>query len=330
MIGKDLLSVFPMRSYRLTACAKINLYLGIVGDRSDGFHELVMVMQSVDLADTVTISEMRSANPLHNIHLTCDQADVPVDATNLAWKAADLIRQRFPEVAAKQGGISIDIQKRIPMGAGLAGGSADCAAVLVGLNLLWELGLTQSELQELAAELGSDISFCVSGGTALCTGRGEVIDPLPNLDNLYAVLAKYRDLPVPTPWAYKTYREQFGPTYPKTVEELEDRKQCLKSSELMNAIAYGDNAAIGRLLHNDLERVVLPNYPQVQSLRDVFGQTQNLGVMMSGSGSTVFALCNTKDDAEALRLEMRSLIPDKTLEFWVTQFCSSGVKISAS
>ena len=317
-----------MGSYRLTAYAKINLYLGIVGDRSDGFHELVMVMQSVDLADTVTVTETRSAEA--NISLTCDRADVPVDATNLAWKAADLMQRRFPEVAASTGGISIDIQKRIPMGAGLAGGSADCAAVLVGLNLLWKLGLTQSELQELAAELGSDISFCVSGGTALCTGRGEVIDPLPNLDNLYAVLAKYRDLPVPTPWAYKAYREQFGPTYPKTLEALEDRKQHLKSSELMNAIAHRDSPAIGRLLHNDLERVVLPNYPQVQSLRDTFSRTQNLGVMMSGSGSTVFALCNTKEDAEALKLEMRSLIPDETLEFWVTQFCSSGVKIATS
>ena len=319
-----------MGSYRLTARAKINLYLGIVGDRSDGFHELVMVMQSVDLADTVTVSELRSADLLNTIYLTCDQADVPTDATNLAWKAADLMARRFPEVAAKHNGIAIDIQKRIPMGAGLAGGSADCAAVLVGLNLLWELGLTQSELQELAAELGSDISFCVSGGTALCTGRGEVIDPLHNLDNLYAVLAKYRNLPVPTPWAYKAYREQFGPTYPQSAEEFDDRKQYLKSSELINAIAHKDNVAIGRLLHNDLERVVLPNYPQVQSLRDAFGRTQNLGFMMSGSGSTVFALCNTKEDAEALKVEMRSLIPDETLEFWVTQFCSSGVKIAAS
>ena len=317
-----------MGSYRLTAYAKINLYLGIVGDRSDGFHELVMVMQSVDLADTVTVTETRSTEA--NISLTCDRADVPVDATNLAWKAADLMQRRFPEVAASKGGIAIDIQKRIPMGAGLAGGSADCAAVLVGLNLLWELGLTQSELQELAAELGSDISFCVSGGTALCTGRGEVIDPLPNLDNLYAVLAKYRDLPVPTPWAYKAYREQFGPTYPKTLEALEHRKESLKSSELMNAIVHRDAPAIGRLLHNDLERVVLPKYPQVQSLRDAFERTQNLGVMMSGSGSTVFALCNTKEDAEALKLEMRSAIPDGTLEFWVTQFCSSGVKIATS
>jgi 4-diphosphocytidyl-2-C-methyl-D-erythritol kinase len=313
-----------MRSYRLTAPAKINLYLGIVGDRPDGFHELVMVMQSIDLADTVTVSETRSSE----IHLTCDKPDVPVDETNLAWKAADLMRKRFPEAAAKHGGIAIDIQKRIPMGAGLAGGSADCAAVLVGIDLLWDLGLTQSELQEFAAEMGSDISFCVSGGTALCTGRGEVIDPLPDLDHIYAVLAKYRELPVPTPWAYKTYREQFGPSYPKTTEELTDRATQLKSGEMMTAIAHRDASTIGRLLHNDLERVVLPNYPTIQGLRDAFAKTKNLGTMMSGSGSTVFALCETKEAAEAVQAEMRSMIPAEDLEFWVTKFCASGVKLA--
>ncbi len=315
-----------MRSYRLTAPAKINLYLGIVGDRPDGFHELVMVMQSVDLADTVTVSETRSPD----IHLTCDQPDIPVDETNLAWKAADLMRKRFPDAAAKHGGIGIQIQKRIPMGAGLAGGSADCAAVLVGIDLLWDLGLTQSELQTFAAEMGSDISFCVSGGTALCTGRGEVIDPLPDLDHIYAVLAKYRELPVPTPWAYKNYRKQFGPTYPQTLEALTDRATQLKSGEMMTAIAHRDGAAIGRLLHNDLERVVLPNYPTIQGLRDAFAKTENLGAMMSGSGSTVFALCETKESAEAVRAEMRSMIPAEDLEFWVTKFCASGVTIAGS
>lgn len=316
-----------MRSYTLTAPAKINLYLGIVGDRPDGFHELVMVMQSVDLADTVTVREIRSPG----IQITCDRPDVPVDETNLAWKAAKLMQQKFPETAAKHSGLAIDIQKRIPMGAGLAGGSADCAAVLVGIDLLWDLGLTQSELQDLAANLGSDISFCVSGGTALCTGRGELIDPLPDLDHLYAVLAKYKDLPVPTPWAYKTYREQFGPSYPKNIDELEARKAHLKSGDMMTAIAHRDSLAIGKLLHNDLERVVLPNYPQVQGLRETFELTRDLGtigVMMSGSGSTVFALAETKAEADQVAAKMRSIIPDDDLEFWVTQFCASGVKIA--
>lgn len=312
-----------MRSLTLTAPAKINLLLHIAGDRPDGFHELVMVMQSIDLADTVTVKERREPG----IGLTCDRLNVPTDSNNLAWKAADLMQRRFPDVAKKQGGIAIDLVKRIPMGAGLAGGSADCAAVLVGIDLLWELGLTQLDLQTLAAELGSDISFCVAGGTALCSGRGEIIDPLPNLNNLYAVLAKYKDLPVPTPWAYKTYRAEFGSTYPATTTELDRCTEQLKTGSMMDAIVQRDGAAIAKSLHNDLEKVVLPHYPKIQNLRNAFAKTDSLGVMMSGSGSTVFALAESLEQAEAIEANMRSAIPDSDLEFWITKFCDSGVQL---
>ncbi len=312
-----------MRSLTFTAPAKINLLLHIAGDRPDGFHELVMVMQSIDLADTVTVKERQEPG----IGLSCDRPNVPTDNSNLAWKAADLMQRRFPDVAKKRSGITIDLVKRIPMGAGLAGGSADCAAVLVGIDLLWELGLTKLELQTLAAELGSDISFCVAGGTALCTGRGEIIDPLPGLDNLYAVLAKYEDLPVPTPWAYKTYRAEFGSTYPETTTELDRRTEQLRTGSMINAIVQGDGAAIGKGLHNDLEKVVLPHYPKIQNLRNEFSKTNSLGVMMSGSGSTVFALAQSLAQAEIIEANLRSAIPDSDLEFWITKFCHSGVKL---
>jgi 4-diphosphocytidyl-2-C-methyl-D-erythritol kinase len=313
-----------MRSYRLIAPAKINLTLGIVGNRSDGFHELVMVLQSIEFADLVTVEEIRGSD----LRLTCDRPDVPLDETNLAWKAADLMRHKFPTAAAKHGGIAIDLQKHIPMGAGLAGGSADCAAVLVGVNLLWDLGLTQAELQDLAALLGSDIPFCVGGGTALATGRGEVLDPLPDLDNLYVVLAKYRDLPVPTPWAYKTYRAQFGHTYPKTPEELEARTREMHSSQMMTAIAHRDPIAIGKHLYNDLERVVLPEYPKIQALRDRFAAIGGLGTLMSGSGSTVFSLAESLEQAEVIRHQMRSAFPDEDLDLWVTKFSPSGIRLA--
>ena len=312
-----------MRSLTLTAPAKINLLLHIAGDRPDGFHELVMVMQSIDLADTVTVKERQEPG----LGVSCDRPNVPTDNSNLAWKAADLMQRRFPDVAKKRSGITIDLVKRIPMGAGLAGGSADCAAVLVGIDLLWDLGLTKLELQTLAAELGSDISFCVAGGTALCTGRGEIIDPLPGLDNLYAVLAKYEDLPVPTPWAYKTYRAEFESTYPETTTELDRRTEQLRTGSMMNAIVQGDGAAIGKGLHNDLEKVVLPHYPKIQNLRNEFSKTNSLGVMMSGSGSTVFALAQSLAQAEIIEANIRSAIPDSDLEFWITKFCHSGVKL---
>jgi 4-diphosphocytidyl-2-C-methyl-D-erythritol kinase len=315
---------FSMRAYSLIAPAKINLFLGIVGDRADGYHELVMVMQSVGLADRVTVRETSTKK----IVVTCDDGEVPQDETNLAYKAAALMQKSFPEVAAKHGGIEVHIEKQIPMGAGLAGGSADCAAVLVGIDLLWDLGLTQSELQTLAAQIGSDIPFCLSGGTALATGRGEIIDPLPDLDNLFVVLAKYRDLPVETPWAYKTFRKTFGAAYPQTLDELESRKQTLRSAEILQAIAQRDQQRMCQSMHNDLEKVVLPQYPQVQELRDGFAQMNVLGTMMSGSGSTVFALCDTKDHAIAIRDQMQQRFNAPTLDLWITKFSTAGVRIA--
>lgn len=313
-----------MRSYSLVAPAKINLYLQIVGDRPDGFHELVMVLQSIELADLVTVRPIGT----ETIQVRCDHPDVPSDQTNLAYKAADLMVRQFPDYFAKFGGVEINIQKRIPLGAGLAGGSSNAAAVLVGLDLMWNLGLTHSELQELGATLGSDIPFCISGGTSLATGRGEQLDGLPDLHNIYVVLAKYRDLPVSTPWAYQTYRQQFGDTYPKSASEIKTRKQ--QSRGMMAAIAQQNLAQIGKLLHNDLERVVLPEYLQVQQLRDHFQSLGVLGTMMSGSGSTVFGLVESQAHAEQIREQMRGAIADPNLDLWVTRFCPSGVRLATS
>ncbi|WP_068818183.1 4-(cytidine 5'-diphospho)-2-C-methyl-D-erythritol kinase [Phormidesmis priestleyi] len=310
-----------MRSYSLIAPAKINLYLQIVGDRSDGFHELVMVLQSIELADVVTVRPIGT----EAIRVWCDNPDVPQDQTNLAYKAADLMVREFPDYFAKFGGVEIKIQKRIPMGAGLAGGSSNAAAVLVGLDLMWNLGLTHSDLQELGATLGSDIPFCISGGTSLATGRGEQLDGLPDLHNIYVVLAKYRDLPISTPWAYQTYRQQFGDTYPKSASDVEARKQ--QSRGMMAAIAQQNLAQIGQLLHNDLERVVLPEYPQVQQLRDRFQSLGVLGTMMSGSGSTVFGLVESHAQAEQVKDQMTA-IADPNLDLWVTRFCTSGVRLA--
>jgi 4-diphosphocytidyl-2-C-methyl-D-erythritol kinase len=282
-------------------------------------------MQSVDLADHVTVRETRD----RGIIVRCDDGEVPQDETNLAYKAAALMQQLYPQVAAKHGGLAITIQKKIPMGAGLAGGSADCAAVLVGIDLLWDLGLTQAELQAIAAQIGSDIPFCITGGTALATGRGEIIDPLPDLDNLYVVLAKYRDLPVSTPWAYQTFRQRFGATYPTTPAETEIKKQTMRSGEMLSAIHQRQTQQIAQLLYNDLEKAVLPEFPQIQGLRDAFAQLPTvLGTMMSGSGSTVFALCDSADAAIAVQGQMQAQFADPMLDLWVTKFAAAGVRLA--
>jgi 4-diphosphocytidyl-2-C-methyl-D-erythritol kinase len=278
-----------MRSYTLIAPAKINLYLEIIGNAPGGYHELAMVLQSVSLADRIHLR----ANGTQRFHCHCNNAQVPQDNSNLAYRAAELMAKQFPQAFSRYGGVDINIEKQIPVAAGLAGGSSNAAAVLVGLDLIWQLGLTQPELQELAAQLGSDIPFCIAGGTALATGRGEILEPLRDLEKLSVVLAKYRSLEISTAWAYGTYREKFGHTYVSKPEELLERRQRFHSGSMISAIADRDGQKIGQLLYNDLEKVALPAYPQVAQLRAAFEKTDILGVMMSGSGPTVFALAES-------------------------------------
>lgn len=309
-----------MRSYSLIAPAKINLYLEIISERPDGFHELVMVLQSVDLADRV---ELRPIG-LDLIRVNCSHPDVPQDASNLAYRAAELMMQTFPA----KSGVEITIDKRIPIGAGLAGGSSNAAAVLVGLDLMWQLGLTHTELEELGARLGSDVPFCISGGTALATGRGEVLAPLPDLDGLHVVLGKYRSLSVSTPWAYQSFRQKFIHNYAQDVQTLEARRQRIHSGPMVAAIAHRDGQQIGQLLHNDLERIVLPEYPEVLQLREQFQRFNPLGAMMSGSGPTVFALVNSRQHAEQLKAAVQQEMANPDLDLWVAQFSSVGIHVA--
>ncbi|MBE9045512.1 4-(cytidine 5'-diphospho)-2-C-methyl-D-erythritol kinase [Pleurocapsales cyanobacterium LEGE 10410] len=311
-----------MQAYSLIAPAKINLYLEIIGDRPDGFHELVMILQSLELADRLDIQQGDN----QNIQLYCDHPQVPTDETNLAYRAARLMCDTFPEVYANYGGVKIRIQKNIPVAAGLAGGSGNAAAVLVGIDLIWQLGLTRPELEDLAAKLGSDIPFCISGGTAIATGRGEKLDQLPPLDNIWVVLAKYKNLSISTPWAYKAYRQQYGDSYSNQAG-IKSRTAKVHSNPLVKAVTHKDSQEIGKLIHNDLEKVVLPLYPQVAELKSAFAEGDVLGTMMSGSGPTVFALCESQEQAIALERQVRTKIGDPQLEFWVTKLSSNGIQI---
>jgi 4-diphosphocytidyl-2-C-methyl-D-erythritol kinase len=312
-----------MKSYTLIAPGKINLHLEILGIRPDNYHELVMVMQTIDLADRVEIKSLST----DDIILHCGHPKVPLDRTNLAYRAAELMQQEFPDALLEYGGVEITLHKHIPIAAGLAGGSGNAAAVLVGIDLLWELGLTQSDLQTLGARLGSDVPFCISGGTSIATGRGEVISPLPSLEGIYVVLGKYQSLEVSTPWAYNTYRQAFGHEYAHDTESLTDRSHHVHSGNLVRAIVDRDAIKIGKLLSNDLEKVVLPAYPLVRQLRAEFQRHPNLGTMMSGSGPTVFSLASSQAQAETLYHQVRAAIPDPDLELFVTQFCDRGVKV---
>ncbi len=297
----------------LKAPAKINLYLEITGDRPDGYHELVMVMQSVDLCDLIHLR----LTGTETIQIHCPHPEVPKDETNLAYRAARLMQQHYPDF----GGVEIAIDKHIPLGAGLAGGSANAASVLVGLDLLWNLGLTQPQLWELGAQLGSDVPFCISGGTALAVGRGEKISPLPDLENLALVICKPRNLAISTVWAYQTFRSQ-------QLLANSPIKGRNHSKQILAAIADHKHSPnqqqdIASLLYNDLERVVLPVHPQITAIKEALAQQETLGVLMSGSGSTVFAIANDLSTAQHIAQTMSTNFHD--LDVWAVTSLTNGI-----
>jgi 4-diphosphocytidyl-2-C-methyl-D-erythritol kinase len=312
-----------MHSYTLRAPAKINLFLEILGNRPDGFHELVMILQSIALADELTVR----ANGTDQIRLTCSDVNLPTDASNLAYRAAQLLAENFPKAYAQYGGVDIALIKNIPMAAGLAGGSADAAAVLVGLDLLWQLGLTRPELETLAAQLGSDIPFCIGGGTAIATGRGEKLAPLPDGEKLWLVLAKHRSLEVSTPWAYQTYRQQFGACYLNDSPAQRARSREIHASPLVQAINHRHGEQIAQGLHNDLEKVVLPHYAPVAALRQALETAGGLGTMMSGSGPTVFTLCRDQAEAEQIKAIASQAIHNPDVDFWITHTVNHGIQV---
>lgn len=296
----------------LLAPAKINLYLEVKANRPDGYHELVMVLQSISLSDRVEIHRWG----VDAIKVHCDHPLVPCDQSNLAYRAAALLQERYPDY----GGVEITIEKNIPVGAGLAGGSADGAAVLVGLNHLWQLGLTLIELQAIAAELGSDLPFCLGGGTALAVGRGEVLSSLPALDNVALVIAKPRDLSISTGWVYQTFRQR---------NLLASAPQVQLSSQMIAAIASPelDLLRVGRHLYNDLERVVLPAYAQVAELKAALVAEETYGVLMSGSGSTVFAIARDLSRAQQIATVLPQAV-SFAVDTWAVTTCCHGIQVA--
>ena len=254
------------------ARAKINLTLDILGMRQDKFHAVETIMQTVDLYDTVELERTDG-----EITLAVDNPDVPEGKENLAWQAAAYMKKRH--LTDKQG-VSIKIAKRIPMGAGLGGGSADAAAVIRGINELYGLNLSGAKLCRRGAKIGSDVPFCVHGGTALGTGRGEILTELPPLGKLYVVIAK-PDFSVSTAWAYG----QFDKIKTDLRVDTRSVEACLFAH---------DAVGVAKLLGNVLEIPIVAEYPQIKKLKEIMLSCGALGALMSGSGSAVYALVKTK------------------------------------
>lgn len=261
---------------RVAANAKINLTLDILGRRTDGYHEVSMVMQSVGLSDAVCLSRRP-----RGIALRLDTPELPADETNLAWKAARL----FLDERRIQDGVSIEIEKRIPVAAGLAGGSADAAGVLIGLNRLFGTALSAEALCALGARIGSDVPFCILGGTMLATGRGETLRRLPPMPSATVVLAK-PPVGVSTAWAYRMYDRAGAARRPDT-------------EAMLAALASGRVGGVAASLCNVLEAVTAEAHPVIGAYKRVLEANGALAGLMSGSGPTVFALA--REESEAFR-----------------------------
>ena len=306
----------------VTAPAKINLHLEVLGLRPDGFHELAMVMQSIDLADQLVISP--SADGL--IQLSCDRSELTTGGDNLIVRAAELLRSRvgLPELGAR-----MTLRKRIPIGAGLAGGSSDGAAALFGLNQVWGLSLGESALTDLAAELGSDMPFCLGGGCQLCFGRGERLEPIAigQVAPLWVLLIKHPQVSVSTPWAYGRCRELRGQTYLADEQAFADRRQALRLSPLVHALqGQGSWPA----LRNDLQSVVEPEVPVVAAGMTLLRRAEaSLAVAMSGSGPSLFALFSTRELAAQAAAALAAPLAAAGFDSWVCNTRSAGVSVEA-
>lgn len=267
--------------------AKINLTLDILGRREDGYHEVAMVMQSLALHDTVVLE--RAAQ---GISLAVDREGLPTDERNLAFRAARLVM----ETCGLTSGVSIRLTKRIPVAAGLAGGSADAAAVLRGMNELFSLSLSEETLCSLGARLGSDVPFTLLGGTMMAEGRGEKLRRLPDFPATPVVLAK-PPVSVSTAWAYQAYDAREEPEHPD-------------NAAIERALEAGSREEAAACLYNVLERVTIEKYGIVSRYKKQMKEAGAIASMMSGSGPTVFGLARTQAEAEHIARSLRQREPE--------------------
>jgi len=255
--------------------AKINLGLYVLAKRPDGYHEVETLLQMVSLYDEVELEVLDT-----KVDLICNHPGVPSDSSNLAAKAALLLKKTFPE--RKDLGCRIRLKKNIPVGAGLGGGSGNAAGVLWGLNVLWDLKIERQSLMDLAANLGSDVPFFLCSPLAFGTGRGEKVEILQPAKKMNVMLVFPR-IPIAASAAYS------GDNLKLTTDQN-------NISMLKKNLSQHGCAGLGKLLHNDLEPVVLKDYPDVRELKEKLETFNPEGVLLSGSGSTVFAIFANADE----------------------------------
>ncbi|CAM3673544.1 4-(cytidine 5'-diphospho)-2-C-methyl-D-erythritol kinase [Isoptericola cucumis] len=290
------LAAAPTPSVRVRAPGKINLSLRVGPVQDDGFHPLVTIFQAVALYEEVTAREVP---PGSGVSLTVDgpQAErVPLDRTNLAWRAAEALAEHVGLAAD----VALHVVKGVPVAGGMAGGSADAAATLVACDALWETGLPRSELQTVAAGLGSDVPFALLGHTAVGTGRGHLLTPAMTRGEFHWVFAT-RDDGLSTPAVYGRF-DELGAGAPSgdAPDEMPADPGLAEETGLMQALRAGDPHALGAALHNDLQEAALSLRPELARTLEVAREAGALGTLVSGSGPSVAALARSRQHALAI------------------------------
>lgn len=268
----------------LKALAKINLGLDVVRRREDGYHEVRMIMQTIQLYDRLDIK--RTQEP--GIQIQTNLSFLPVNENNLIYKAAKLLMDEF----SITDGVSVKLDKRIPVAAGMAGGSTDAAAMLIGVNRLFSLGLTKRQLMERGVQIGADVPYCIMRGTALAEGIGEALSPLPPMVKCPVLIAK-PSISVSTKFVYQNLKLDDTTIHPDIDLLIDD----IKAKNLHDIAAH---------MGNVLETVTIPNYPVIDEIKKHMLSNGALGAMMSGSGPTVFGLFDDEDTAKKAYKAMRS------------------------
>ena len=291
-----------MNSIQLKSRAKINLSIDVLGKREDGYHLVEMIMQTIDLFDKIKIFSLKE----DTIIIESNSLDIPLDSKNIVYKAADLIKKQYN---IKEG-VKIIIEKNIPIAAGMAGGSSNAAAVLVGLNQLWQLKLSENKLKELGLKLGADVPFCIGGQTALAENIGEKLTKIAGLsENIFILVCK--------PELFVSTKEIYEEIDSKIIEKRPNNKlliQLLKENKIQQ---IADN------MYNVLEEVTRERYPVIEEIEKIMMENDALGSMMSGSGPTVFGLYRNREDAE----NCKNKLLKKFSQVYIVKSHNKGVEI---
>lgn len=288
---------------RLRAYAKINLGLDVIRRREDGYHEVSMVMQTIRIYDQLEMERTREPG----IVLTTNRSFIPTDGNNLVYKAAKLMMDRY-EI---EDGVKINLRKVIPVSAGMAGGSSDAAATLVGMNRMFRLGLSMEELMKIGVNIGADVPYCVMRGTALAEGIGEVLTPLAAIPDCWILIGK-PGINVSTKFVYTNLKLDEYTRHP----DIAGMVQALRDQDL-----YGITSRMG----NVLEDVTIPAYPVIEEIKNHMKANGAVNAMMSGSGPTVFGIFDDRKKAEqALSRLKESGLTRQT--FLTTAYNNGGTK----